>query len=105
MEKQSGMRVAGLVLAAGISKRMGQPKQLLDRDGVTLLDHILGEVMRSELDLVVLVLGHRAQEIRAGLTHDLNDPALRVIENRNYRDGISSSIIAGLSEAEEGYDY
>ena len=43
-------RIAGLLLAAGASVRMGSPKQLLDVGGETLLDKTLGEALNSEMD-------------------------------------------------------
>ena len=98
-------KVAGLLLAAGASTRMGQPKQLLRMGEETLLDRILGEVLGSELDLTVLVLGHQAQEIKQRLRTDLRHPKLKIIENKNYLDGISSSIITGLSEVEDVFDH
>jgi molybdenum cofactor cytidylyltransferase len=98
-------KVAGLLLAAGASTRMGQPKQLLRVEGQTLLDRMLGEVLRSDLDLIVLVLGFQAWEIKESLRTDLHHPKLKIIENKNYLDGISSSIIAGLSEVEDVFDH
>jgi molybdenum cofactor cytidylyltransferase len=98
-------KVAGLILAAGASTRMGKPKQLLPVKGISILDLLLDEVLNSELDLVLVVLGYQAQEIRESLRTDLNHPKLQTIENKNYRDGISSSIITGLSEVEGRYDH
>jgi molybdenum cofactor cytidylyltransferase len=100
-----GESVAGIVLAAGESTRMGRPKQLLQAEGGTLLERIINEALRSELDEVVLVLGHKYGEIRTSLGQVLQHPNLKVIENRNYKKGISSSIIAGLSEVEENHDH
>jgi len=97
--------VAGLLLAAGTSARMGRPKQLLPVGGKRLLDIVLGETLRSDLDTVVLVLGHMADDITAGLSTDLHHPKLRIIENNRFREGISSSIIAGLSEVENACDH
>jgi len=91
---------AGLILAAGASSRMGRPKQLLPAGNVSLLDRIIREALHSELDPVVLVLGHRAGEIRETLVTDLNHPKLRVLENKNYLHGISTSIVTGLLEVE-----
>ncbi|MFC1579727.1 NTP transferase domain-containing protein [Thermodesulfobacteriota bacterium] len=91
---------AGLILAAGASSRMGRPKQLLPAGNVSLLDRIIREALHSDLDPVVLVLGHRAGEIRETLVTDLNHPKLRVLENKNYRHGISTSIVTGLLEVE-----
>lgn len=98
-------RVAGLLLAAGTSTRMGSPKQLLATGGLSLLDRILAETLESDLDLVVLVLGHRAGEIIQGVTTDLHHPKLRLTQNKEYRDGISASIRAGLSGVEAEADH
>lgn len=98
-------KVAGLVLAAGASTRMGQPKQLLRMGEETLLDHVLGETLGSDLDLTVLVLGHQAREIKQDLRTDLHHPKLKIIENKLYLDGISTSITTGLSEVEDVFDH
>jgi molybdenum cofactor cytidylyltransferase len=98
-------RVAGLLLAAGASTRMGQPKQLLRMGQETLLDRILGEALGSDLDLTVLVLGHQAREIKQRLRTDLHHPKLRIVENKLYLDGISTSIVTGLSEVEDVFDH
>jgi len=96
--------IAGLVLAAGASTRMGTLKQLLPVAHTTLLDRVLSEALASDLGVVVLVLGFKAKEIRKGLQTDLRHPRLKIIENPNYRRGISSSLIAGLSAVEKDWD-
>lgn len=98
-------KVAGLLLAAGASTRMGQPKQLLRVGGETLLDRILTEVLSSDLDLALLVLGSQAHEIKESLGTSLHHPKLKIIENKNYLAGISTSIITGLSEVEDVFDH
>ena len=98
-------RIAGLILAAGASTRMGRPKQLLRIQGETLLDRILREALDSELDKILLVLGYQANEIKRTLGQSLIHGKLQVIENRQYAKGISSSIIAGLSEIEGNYEH
>lgn len=98
-------KIAGLLLAAGTSSRMGRPKQTLPLGDRSLLDHALEQALGSDLDLVTLVLGHQAREIREALKTDLDHPKLEVIENRHYPNGISTSIIAGLSRVEKAYDH
>ena len=98
-------KVAGLLLAAGTSSRMGIPKQLLPLGGLTLLDLVLEQALRSQLDLVALVLGFRSREIRQALSVDPRHPKLKVVLNDRYLEGISSSIIAGLSAVEDDYDH
>jgi molybdenum cofactor cytidylyltransferase len=100
-----GVKIAGLLLAAGASTRMGRPKQLLHVQGVTLLERILNEALRSELDEINLILGHQSKEIKKALGQIILHTKLRVIENPRFRQGISSSIITGLSEVEENYDH
>jgi molybdenum cofactor cytidylyltransferase len=96
---------AGLVLAAGASTRMGKPKQLLPILGETLLGRVLNASLKSNLQRVVLVLGHGAEEIQAEIEEILEHPKLRVIKNRQYKWGISSSIIAGLSVIEKSHGH
>jgi molybdenum cofactor cytidylyltransferase len=96
--------VAGLVLAAGASTRMGTPKQLLPIGQATLLDRVLAESLQSELDVVVLVLGFKIEDILKGLKTSLRHPKLKVIENKSYAQGMSSSISAGLSAVEKDCD-
>jgi molybdenum cofactor cytidylyltransferase len=103
--KSHGQRVAGIILAAGTSTRMGKPKQLLPVHGQTLLGRLIDEALRSDLDKVILVLGHHAKEISAALENILRHPKLQVIENRRHKNGISTSITAGLSKAEEDHDH
>lgn len=103
--EHSGVMSAGLLLAAGSSTRMGQPKQLLRVGGEALIVRGLREALNSELDLIVLVLGYKAGKIRKELKSYLHHQKLKIIENRNYKEGISSSIVAGLSEVEAGYDH
>jgi molybdenum cofactor cytidylyltransferase len=69
--------VAGIVLAAGSSLRMGEPKQLLRYRGRTLLNLVIATAEASRLDHVVVVLGANAQAIedsieskRATLVHN-----------------------------------
>jgi molybdenum cofactor cytidylyltransferase len=98
-------RIAGLLLAAGASTRMGKAKQLLPIGEKSMLGRILDESLRSELDEIVLVLGCGAQEIRRHLGSVLLDPKLRLVENREYKRGISSSLICGLSAVEDTCDH
>ena len=98
-------KVAGLLLAAGASTRMGRPKQLMPVSGSGLLDTVLREALRSDLDLVNLVLGHQAQAIKKALKTDLRHPKLKITFNDQYRDGISTSIRSGLLGVEVAYDH
>lgn len=89
--------MAGIILAAGESKRMGRPKQLLSTGSETLLFKVLREVLDSTLEEVVLVLGHEAEQIRESLGSVAGHPGLKIVLNPRYKEGMSTSLIAGLS--------
>jgi len=97
--------VAGIILAAGASKRMGRTKQLLPAGGGILIERVLNEALKSDLNWVVLVLGHHAEEIQSALGQIINHPKLKVVLNNQYQQGISTSIIAGLTEVEDACDH
>ncbi|MFN7936642.1 MAG: nucleotidyltransferase family protein [Bryobacteraceae bacterium] len=63
------MNCCGIILAAGASRRMGRAKALLAWEGETFLDRLIG-VMSQSCGHVIVALGHRAAEIRAGLQRD-----------------------------------
>jgi molybdenum cofactor cytidylyltransferase len=96
--------VAGLLLAAGASSRMGRPKQLLPLGEESLIEHALRQALGSDLHFLVLVLGSHAREIRKSIPPDLLGPRLRVIENPRFREGISTSILSGMRLIEKEYD-
>ena len=81
---------AGLILAAGESRRMGFPKALLRYRGEAFLDCTI-RLLAPHCSPVIVVLGAGAEEIRA----QAQRPATFVI-NANYRSGQTSSMHAGL---------
>jgi molybdenum cofactor cytidylyltransferase len=85
--------ISAVVLAAGASRRMGQPKPLVKRGGRTLLQHVVANLRASQVDEIVVVLGHRAEEILP----TLEEKDCRVVVNPHYDQGMSSSIRRGLS--------
>jgi CTP:molybdopterin cytidylyltransferase MocA len=87
--------VAGIVLAAGASTRMGRPKMLLPMGGGTLLSGVAGALLGGGLARVVVVLGCEADAVRrgAGLPED---PRLRVVVNDDWPSGMASSLRRGL---------
>jgi len=97
--------VAGILLAAGASTRMGTPKQLLPAGDALLLERVLEQTLHSDLACVVLVLGFQAHEIRARIQSGKPQPNLKIVENTDYSSGISSSITTGLSQVEKNHDH
>lgn len=84
--------ISAIVLAAGESKRMGQPKQMLAWQGKTLLQHVLGNLINSDADEIILVLGNEAETIRKSLP----ELPIRMVINRDYKQGMASSLRQGL---------
>lgn len=85
-------RVTGLVLAAGGSRRLGRPKQLLPYAGGTLLDATLATARRCGFGQLLVTLGGAAEQVEE--TVDLS--GTEVVRNPSYGEGCSSSIAAAL---------
>jgi molybdenum cofactor cytidylyltransferase len=103
--QRPGSGVAGVIPAAGLSSRMGTLKQLLPVAGVPLLARVTRHALSSELEHVVVVLGCSIEKIRAELVKYCSHPKLSIVENSNWKEGLSSSIIAGLSVVEKRFDH
>jgi molybdenum cofactor cytidylyltransferase len=87
--------VVGVVLGAGGSSRLGQPKQVLPFGGRTLLAHVVGDLEASDLDRVIVVLGAAGAE--AGTS--LPPGRAELVYNDAYGTGCASSLLAGLDAA------
>jgi len=98
-------KVAGIILAAGTSSRMGETKQLLKIGGKFLVERVVQEALHSNLGEVVVVLGYQAGSVRDILASAMTNSKLRVVENAHYRAGMSTSIQAGLEAVEKRADH
>ncbi len=88
------MTCTAIVLAAGAGARMGgAPKQLLPLGDRPVLQHVLDAVAEAGLVDVVLVLGHRAEDIAGAI---VAPPGTRMVVNPCHADGQSTSLRAGL---------
>jgi len=90
--------LSGIILAAGASTRMGRPKQLLRLGGRCLLQHVIDAAAASCLDEIIVVLGHRAEEIREALELRAGR-AVRIVLAADSAQGQSASLRAGLRAA------
>lgn len=90
--------LSGVILAAGASSRMGQPKQLLAFGDRGLLQHVVDAAAGSCLDEIIVVLGHRAQDIGAALTLPASR-SVRIVLNPGYAEGQSTSLRVGVGSA------
>jgi molybdenum cofactor cytidylyltransferase len=87
---------AGIILAAGESRRFGAPKQLLRLAGRFLIEWVLTAALDSNLDHVLLVLGFEHERIRRSLASATIHPKCEILVNPDYRDGQSTSLKAGI---------
>jgi molybdenum cofactor cytidylyltransferase len=90
--------LAAAILAAGESKRMGQPKALVPFQGSTFVDHLIGATRHARVGITRVVLGAGAEAIRASLKVD---PAW-VVVNSDWRTGQLSSIHAAIRSLPAG---
>ena len=81
-----------IVLAAGASRRMKEPKQLLRFQGRTLLRRAAQTALESIYHPVVVVLGANFEPSKA----EIEDLAVEIVFNKNWQCGLSSSIKAGV---------
>ena len=89
--------VAGVVLAAGSSTRMGRNKLFFDLAGETLLRRTVRCALDAGLDPVLVVVGHEAQRARAELAGLPCAP----VDNPEHALGINRSLRAGISHLPE----
>lgn len=87
------MEIGVIILAAGGSHRLGEPKQLLRFHGSTLLRRAVEAARDSHADHCMVVLGHEA-EACAG---EIANLPMHIEVNDGWRDGLASSIRAGLA--------
>ncbi len=83
---------AVVIIAAGESKRLGTPKQLLLVEEDTLLNRLIKTVQRAVNFPIYLVLGANAEKIQAQLPHI----EINVVENKDWQEGMGSSIRLGV---------
>jgi molybdenum cofactor cytidylyltransferase len=85
--------IIAIIPAAGQSRRMGTPKQLLPFGSTTVLGHIADQLLRSRVDGVCVVVGHEAEQV--SLT--LSAKPVTIVRNPDYAQGeMLSSIRCAL---------
>lgn len=94
MEKSK--KLAILILAAGSSSRLGEPKQLLEYKGETLLEIAAKKALELSKDVFV-VLGNEKEKCK----HKLINYEIHTLYNKEYKNGIGSSISFGIQHLNE----
>lgn len=89
-------RIIGVILAAGMSTRLGRPKQLLDLAGTPLVRHVAERALASALDDVIVVTGAVADDVTAAL----DGLAVEIVYNADFATGQASSFVTGVRAAE-----
>ena len=88
--------VSAILLAAGEAKRMGRPKLLMPFGDGTVLERTLDNLLASEVEEVIVVLGARAEKMRKLVA----GRGVKTVFNLDYHRGMSTSIIAGLKQVD-----
>ncbi len=93
--------IATIILAAGGSSRMGQPKQLLPWKKTTLLGYSVKQALKSNTQKVYVVLGAYFNEIEISLREEPVD----ILKNKEWKTGMGSSIAFAINYLkEENFD-
>jgi len=85
--------IATIVLAAGTSRRFGEPKLIVPLGGKPIVRHAVERALASGADETIVVTGANAEDVRAAL----KGLAVRFVENPKFKDGMSTSLAAGIA--------
>ena len=80
--------ISGVILSAGESSRMGQPKALLSIGGQTFIERIVDALRKAGLQNIIVVLGHDAEAMRQKIAH----LPVTILVNPDYKKGQLSSL-------------
>lgn len=81
-----------IILAAGASTRLGEPKQLLPYGNINLLQRAVNEAKSTDAKKVIVVLGYEANK----MSESIKNSGVEIVVNENWEEGIGSSIRAGV---------
>jgi molybdenum cofactor cytidylyltransferase len=94
-------RIAGLILAAGQSRRMGESNKLLEiLDGTPMVRRCVDAVVGARLDHVIVVTGHESEAVAS----TLGELDVRLVHNPDFDVGLSTSLAVGLASLPDGVD-
>ena len=92
--------IAAVVLSAGESSRMGQPKALLPIDGQTFIERIVGALKQTSIARVIVILGYDADEMKQRVGH----LPIEILVNPDYKLGQLSSLQVAVRHLEKTAD-
>jgi molybdenum cofactor cytidylyltransferase len=101
MNQNLQAQIAAIVLAAGRSQRMGQPKMLLPWGDTTVIGQVVRTLAKAGLGEIVVVTGGARQQVEAALQ---DHPARLVYNPRYEEDQMALSLKAGLASLSAGVE-
>jgi len=93
MKKNKVKFTAAVILAAGGSKRLGRPKQLLDWYGKTFIEQVVDTAQDAGLSPIIVVTGSN----HALIANYLKNKDVEIVFNKHWQEGQSGSLITGLN--------
>ncbi len=97
------MKIVGAILAAGMSSRMGRNKLLLPYKEHTVFEEVLSQLLKSDLDEVIVVTGFEKELIEELIKNKRKDE-IKIVYNENFRVGRSESIKCAVRNAGDQAD-
>jgi len=93
--------ISAILLAAGQSKRVPEANKLLIKyKNKLLINHILGELIKSKVNKIFVVLGYEYTKVKKNC---LKDKKVNFLVNKNFKKGISGSIKLGVKKLNSNY--
>jgi CTP:molybdopterin cytidylyltransferase MocA len=92
------LNTAGLILAAGLSSRMGQTKALLPFGEEALLERQIKCFLSAGVEGIFIVTGHNAKNVEEAV----KAYPVKTVYNSEYKQGMFTSVKAGLSAVKQG---
>jgi molybdenum cofactor cytidylyltransferase len=86
-------KIAILIPAAGASRRLGSPKQLLKWGDSTLISHAIETAEELDQKEIVVVLGAHYDKIKS----EIDNKSVQILKNEDWKNGLGSSIAVGLN--------
>jgi molybdenum cofactor cytidylyltransferase len=87
------------LLAAGGSRRLGEPKQLLRVNGDFLINHMIRTIRTAGIEELIIVLGSTFEKIKK----EIIDPDVHIVQNPEWQEGISGSLRKGFEKIGDGF--
>ena len=93
-------KTSGIILAAGLSTRMGEPKQLLPFGDSTVIETVIDNLLGSKLNEVIVVVGHEAKRVQS----HIQCKPVKIVFNPDYQEGMLTSAQCGVESISASAD-